>query len=931
MPKFLSPQLVIPLVVFGSVLWLFGRVLFTDESFAYRDGASFYGPLFNWATAEWKAGRIPLWSTQENTGTPVLADTTASLFYPGKLIYCLPLSWARCYAVYVVVHVLLAAGSAFLLARRWTSSVGASGIAALSYALSGPILFQYCNVVYLVSAAWMPIAWLAISAQWEQLKLRWTAVLAITLALMILGGDPQAAYHAILAALLLLGLQWRNRVRRRCAENLTWQRYRWIGQRAGLLLVAGLGAGLLAAVQVLPTAGWTYRSERALAGVPQSLYDVAAARAATPPSAPAVNATKEHWRTLLETPPAGTHARHVYWFSVGPWRLLEWFWPHFSGQRFPTHRRWIESLPAESPPWTPTLYMGLLPLLISLGSMRCRAGSLRWRWMSWTAILAILASFGWFGIGWVFHELRSLVTNAPTAAPLVSPPAGGVYWWLVVLLPGYAKFRFPAKLFALASLALSMLAARGWDRTFSSTFDTRFERQLKVRLLAISAFSLSAAAVIWPTSQRWGDWFAAVTPDLLFGPLQARQAGQDLALALFHTGVIAGLFWILIRWHRVLAQDHPARVKRWTGVPIAAAFVLTAVELVVVHQPLIQSAPLAAWQAAPAAEVRIRAGATDPVDSTRDTGRVFRGRRSGWGKPGWQTVSSAQRLAETVRWDRDTLRSRYHLETGLALVESETTIRPVDYSSLLRIGRQLGWTRPDGVTEPHPLVLNALGARYWLLPANTIPPGTDPSSADDRPASRPVNRLYQSKNENWALWENPNRLPRVWLVRRWQTLNTLIDPSRKSVDQRTRFVFFPNDKPRDLLHEAVIETDYSVQPQSPPRDTAPPAQDDHRVLRDQPQRLDLTISLRAPALVVVRDYFDTDWQTTVTTTQQGEARLWPMVRTNRIMRGLWLPAGRHHISMRYRPSAFYLGAGISLFTWIALASIAGFRIVAAGR
>ena len=83
--------------------------------------------------------------------------------------------------------------------------------------------------------------------------------------------------------------------------------------------------------------------------------------------------------------------------------------------------------------------------------------------------------------------------------------------------------------------------------------------------------------------------------------------------------------------------------------------------------------------------------------------------------------------------------------------------------------------------------------------------------------------------------------------------------------------------------------------------------------------------------MVVRDYFDTDWQTTVTTTQQGEARLWPMVRTNRIMRGLWLPAGRHHISMRYRPSAFYLGAGISLFTWIALASIAGFRIVAAGR
>ena len=49
----------------------FGSVLVGDEQFAYRDSAHYYYPLYQQVQAEWEAGRVPLWSTQENGGIPL--------------------------------------------------------------------------------------------------------------------------------------------------------------------------------------------------------------------------------------------------------------------------------------------------------------------------------------------------------------------------------------------------------------------------------------------------------------------------------------------------------------------------------------------------------------------------------------------------------------------------------------------------------------------------------------------------------------------------------------------------------------------------------------------------------------------------------------------------------------------------------------------
>ena len=44
----------------------------------------------------------------------------------------------------------------------------AAGLCAVSYAFGGNVLFQYCNVVFLVGAAWLPAALLA--SDWMLLR-----------------------------------------------------------------------------------------------------------------------------------------------------------------------------------------------------------------------------------------------------------------------------------------------------------------------------------------------------------------------------------------------------------------------------------------------------------------------------------------------------------------------------------------------------------------------------------------------------------------------------------------------------------------------------------------------------------------------------------------------------------------------------------------
>ena len=137
----------------GAVV--FRGVLFQGEQFGYRDAAHFYHPLYLRVQQEWEAGRVPLWEPEENGGMPLLGNPTAAVLYPGKLVFAvLDYEWAT--RVYTIGHVALAALGMRLLMRGWGLSWCGASITALSYAFGAPVLFQYCNIVFLVGAAWLP-------------------------------------------------------------------------------------------------------------------------------------------------------------------------------------------------------------------------------------------------------------------------------------------------------------------------------------------------------------------------------------------------------------------------------------------------------------------------------------------------------------------------------------------------------------------------------------------------------------------------------------------------------------------------------------------------------------------------------------------------------------------------------------------------------
>ena len=175
------------------LLLCYRPVLFEGGQFGYRDAAHYYYPLYQKVQSEWEAGRVPLWDPSENSGMPILGNPTAAVLYPAKLIFAaLPYPWAV--RIYTVAHTALAFVGMLALLRSWGASRPAAAISGIGYAFGAPVLFQYCNIIYLVGAAWAPWGLLAID-RW--LRLGRTGALgglAVVLAMQVLGGDPESAY-----------------------------------------------------------------------------------------------------------------------------------------------------------------------------------------------------------------------------------------------------------------------------------------------------------------------------------------------------------------------------------------------------------------------------------------------------------------------------------------------------------------------------------------------------------------------------------------------------------------------------------------------------------------------------------------------------------------------------------------------------------------
>ena len=915
------------LAVLGLFVWVFGGALFGGGIWVFRDAGHFYYPLYQFTGGQLAAGSPALWNPYENLGVSLAANPTSALFYPPVWIFALPIDPAWAYRVYVLGHVVLALGTSYMLARRWGTSRMAATAAAVSYGFCGNVLYQVCNVVFLVGAAWTPLALLAADRMLRGRRIRDGIAFGVVMAAMTLGGDPQGAYHVgLLAVLYALVLWWRERSgggsgdvgvvggeglgdldSDRCQVDSVGQVPHGVRDLLGRPILLALAVGVafcLAAVQVLPSMQFTRISSRHSTDVARSIYELASHRE--------VDRDLQgvrHWSDglLYRRVDRAMHHRHVYHFSVGPWRLVEYVWPNVMGRQFPTHRRWADAIPSEGRLWVPSLYMGIVPLILAFGALRFRKGDARTVWLSWSAVLCVVASLGWFGVGWIFREVFAAVGADQESLP-IGPPVGGLYWLMTVLLPGYVYFRYPAKLLTVAAVALSMLTAVGWDRVFSEA-SPRFRRVVAV-LGWVSLAGVVVAAVLW--------WFAPVVfqnvaPNIMFGPFDSRGAAADILGAFAQTALALFLFrWLL---------DKAGGRSTW---PQLAVLVLVVLDLGIANGWMVPTADAKLW-----CEQTKLAEIVDGAPRTNGDvapARVYR--QAGWLPDEWAEAGSRERLEQALAWDRATGSPKHNVSAGFSVSEVYGTMLPHDYQVFLWYMKYRG-----GGTIPLAADLAMSSVGYAVLSSD------EPlvEGPEEGPVGAGQGTIESTAvAEDTKLWEVPEPMRRAWFVSRVEVLPPLDTDNWRVVWQRTAEVFHPEGSPRDLRWVAVVEaTEEDLAAAGAEQSGATElgaSEAQCRIVSYQPTLIEMEVETDRPGLVVLADQYFPDWEVEVETTGRGRRQA-AILRANRVMRGVWVEEGEHRLVFRYRPPRVVLGAIVSVLGWflVGLAAIIAVRWVALGR
>jgi len=625
----------------------------------------------------------------------------------------------------------------------------------------------------------------------------------------------------------------------------------------------------LAAIQILPTAELVDRSTRAAYSVPRTLYE---AREFFSPrtGSPLPNvAPAELFTGLLAHP---DHVGATYQFSIGPWRWLEFLYPNFYGCQFPIHHRWIARLPAEQgDPWVPSLYVGLPAMLLALAGFRFRSHDLTARLFTWTLVLSLLAGCGVYGLGYLARATMA----TPPGNSLFGDAVGGLYWLMNVALPGYGYFRYPGKWLVVSSLAIAVLAARGWDRlltkqrTLGATAGlpssetpplplgegrgegaatTTFTLHWLRGVLCFAIASLLGAGLSYLLQEPLTAWFAAAPADVLFGPLDPHGAWRDVTTSLLQAGLVALALAYLVR---IAARaSHPSTLLTVLVLTLVAADLWFANRWLVATVPAADLHRSKSW---------LRELISDEDAKLRRLVDLRRGflrlQRS------FQQNSSASRLSELALYQHGALIGHYPLSYRLAVIAPGHTFELVDFANqpLNHLSLYSDWP-----------LWRARAIHNWYCIA--------PTKSRDAATSALAYRRREYVKEQIA-----NALQ----ARYWNLMGVEIDePARIELDL-----------PAEQLRYQHVDNQTSI-------------------THYAPDRVELDVTMKAPGIVFLGDQFYPGWNLTLKRDDWPAPRPTPILRTNRIYRGAWLAEpGHYRLVYRYQPASFTRGATLSLAAW----------------
>ncbi len=165
-------------------------------------------------------------------------------------------------------------------------------------------------------------------------------------------------------------------------------------------------------------------------------------------------------------------------------------------------------------------------------------------------------------------------------------------------------------------------------------------------------------------------------------------------------------------------------------------------------------------------------------------------------------------------------------------------------------------------------------------------------------AADPANRNLQveASTTDDILFRNTGALPRAYVVSSW----------RRAEGADQAIAMTASSSATELRRSPPVETR-----------AAPPPIDGSssgiaRFDRDEPDRVELTVTSDRPARLVLLDAYYPGWQAKV------NGRRAQIAATSGAFRSVPVPPGRSKVEFRYRPTSVYVGAAISAIAWTVL-------------
>ncbi|MFN8484824.1 MAG: YfhO family protein [Anaerolineae bacterium] len=828
--------------------------------------------------ASLRQGQLPLWDPNALAGRSLMGDPNAQPFYPlNYLLFWLPAARGMTIAVFINLGL---AGSLMYAFLRVAGLGGlASFLGAVTYMLNGALVVWLEYPPFAATSAWIPGALLGYELAVRRRCWVYAGLGGLALGLAFLGG--QIEYPVLVG--LIIGAY---------GALLTVTSRRW--QPVGMAVVLGLVGIGAAAVQILPAWEAIRLSERVL----------------------------NDYAGLLGT-------------RVPFPNLILLIAPDFFGNQV-TGRYWGASNYNEQ-----TAYFAIVPLLLAVAApfLRRNLTTLFWAgvtilatlWVTGTPLLRLaelVPGLGYFGLSrMVFlYPLSGAILAANALDALRQPEQRRRATRILAIAAGALALAYAAALlYHLKDLQTqSPLPARDYIGPLlwlvlalgAALLAVRFPRAaVVVVVVAVADLFVFGAGYNTVSDTAW----AYPTTDLI-ARLQADREKEVFRIATLQAEQL--VFGPNIPNALGLAElggytsIPPARTRRlWsqaeTYVPIPWINDNTLIQQFGQVRARLMGMLNVKYFVVPGDPSLPEFNLANRCDA--DTGEIYGPRRVG------QTFTAYQNGLHRIDLRFQTYGRVNSGTVGLHLTDAPTSGTHLAYRQIDAAEIQDGVPVtfffdkiPDSENRQFYLYVDAPdsqpGAAVGVCLANTwLPhagrrfdngqPVADPGSLALGVYSLPTTLLKRRGTwDDVRVYHNPAYLPRAYVVYNVQPVGS--DDEARAVVLNPAF-----DPSTSAVLDGSVPDNIAALAQNPPI-----AYTEVESIAHTPQRVTIETDTERPGLLVLSDQYWPGWQAAV------DGQPTPIVHANYVVRGVYLPAGRHQVEFVFAPTSFYLGLGITLAT-----------------